>query len=68
MLILVRAQMLFIGKPTIPPVKQTEFGWFHLNLKEMMQWQMHESELMQSRNFVLEQDLRYQIISELDVI
>lgn len=33
-----------------------------------MQWQMHESELMQSRNFVLEQDLRYQIISELDVI
>lgn len=68
MLILVRAQMLFIGKPTIPPVKQTEFGWFHLNLKEMMQWQMHESQLMQSRKFVLEQDLRYQIISELDVI
>lgn len=52
----------------IPPVKQTEFGWFHLNLKEMMQWQMHESQLMQSRKFVLEQDLQYQIISELDVI
>lgn len=50
--------MLFIGKPIIPRVKQTEFGWFYLNLKEKMQWQMYESQLMQSRKFVLEQDLR----------